>query len=221
MGAPEIAAHLRREITSGTLKQNDRLPAERRLAENYGVARGTVREAIQRLEQESFVETRPGSGTYVAHMAPDSAADAVRFANPLELIDARFALEPHVCRLAILHGRREDFEALERLCDRMEGYELDAHAFSEADTQFHHALAQSTRNGLLIWIISQINQVRSQDEWTLMRHLTLDAQIIREYNVQHRAVLDALRQREPEAAAQAMKGHLESSRLSLTRAAAT
>ncbi|MEO1550594.1 MAG: FadR/GntR family transcriptional regulator [Pseudomonadota bacterium] len=221
MGAPEIAADLRREIVSGALKRNDRLPAERRLADAYGVARGTVREAIQRLEREQFVEIRPGSGTYVAHVPNAGAADAVRAANPLELIDARFALEPHICRLAILHGRREDFERLDTLCTQMEQCGDDAHAFSEADTQFHHALAQSTRNGLLIWIISQINQVRSQDEWTRMRHLTLNPTIIQDYNTQHRAVLAAIRAREPEEAANAMKAHLETTRLSLTRAAAT
>ena len=90
---------------------------------------------------------------------------------------------------------------------------------AEADTAFHRALAKATRNTLLIWLIGQINTVRSLDEWTRMRHLTLDEQIIRNYNTQHREVLNALRSREPERAAVKMKEHLETARMSLMRAA--
>ena len=144
---------------------------------------------------------------------------AVEEATPLELIDARFALEPHICRLCVLNGRREDFELLDSLCIRMEGSVKDPVGFAEADTAFHRALAATTRNTLLIWLIKQINAVRSLDEWTRMRHLTLEEQIIRHYNAQHRELLNALRSREPERAAVKMKEHLETARLSLMRAA--
>ena len=93
--------------------------------------------------------------------------------------------------------------------------------FSEADTAFHRTLAETTRNNLLVWLIGQINTVRSLDEWTRMRHLTLDESIINQYNAQHREVLNAIRSREPERAAAKMKEHLETARLSLTRAADT
>ena len=89
-----------------------------------------------------------------------------------------------------------------------------------SDTEFHRALAESSGNGLLIWVIAQINSVRSQDEWTRMRYLTLDEKIITQYNAQHRQILNAIRTREPERAANMMKDHLETARLSLTRAAA-
>ena len=76
-------------------------------------------------------------------------------------------------------------------------------------------------NGLLIWIIDQIANVRAQDDWTRMRHLTLDTRTINQYNAQHRQILNAIRTREPERAANIMKEHLETARLSLTRAAET
>ena len=220
LGAAEIATLLKREISKGNLTRNERLPAERKLAETYGVARGTIREALYRLAEERFVEIRPGSGTYVIHAEDDRAASAIQNANPLELIDARFALEPHICRLAVLHGRRSNFETLDALCDQMERCVGDTAAFAEADTAFHKELAASTGNGLLIWIIGQITSVRSQDEWTRMRHLTLDERIMALYNSQHRQVLNAIKSREPERAAVLMKEHLETARLSLTRAAA-
>ena len=60
-----------------------------------------------------------------------------------------------------------------------------------------------------------------QPDWVRMRRITLGPGIISQYNRQHRAIVDAIRNREPEAAAERMKEHLETARLSLTRAAAT
>lgn len=221
LGAAEIAAELRRGILDGSLPLHHRLPAERRMAETHGVARNTVREALARLAEEGFVDIRPGSGTYVAFQ-PDNptTSKAIEQAGPLELMDARFALEPHICRLCVLHGRRARFDALDSLCRRMEASLHDPVAFSEADTEFHRTLAETTSNRLLSWIIGQINSVRSQDEWKLMRQLTLNATMIERYNVQHRKILNAIRNREPERAAGLMTEHLETARLSLTRAAA-
>jgi len=220
-GANDIAMMLTREITKGNLGHNERLPPERRLADSYGVARGTIRAALNLLAARNLVEIRAGSGTYVTFHTDQAPPEALENANPLELMDVRFALEPHTCRLAVLHGRRADFDHLEELCRQMEASGGDAVSFSTADTEFHRTLAKCTRNGLLVWIIDQITQVRNQDEWTRMRQLTLNGDIITRYNDQHRRMLAALRAREPERAAELMKEHLETARLSLTRAAAT
>ncbi|MEM8775729.1 MAG: FadR/GntR family transcriptional regulator [Pseudomonadota bacterium] len=221
IGAAEIAALLRRDIADGVLQLHDRLPPERILSNAYGAARGTVRKALAVLEDEGFVETRAGSGTYVVQQAKLIAPEAVENATPLELMDARFALEPHICRLAVLHGRRDDFEKMDTLCNRMETCGDDPNEFSEADRDFHRALVDSTRNGLLVWVIEQIADVRSQEDWTRMRNLTLDEQTIHTYNAQHRQILNAIRVREAERAAMIMKDHLETARLSLTRASET
>jgi DNA-binding FadR family transcriptional regulator len=221
LGAADIAARLRRDISNETLRLHDRLPPERHMAETYRVARGTIREALNRLADEGLVEIRPGSGTYIIQMPNIESTSAIRNATPLELMDTRFALEPHICRLAVLHGRRSDFEKLDTLCSRMENSAGNPVAFAEADTEFHRGLVDSTRNGLLIWIINQITEVRGQEEWTRMRHLTLHDRIIAKYSAQHRRILTAIRNRDPEQAANLMKEHLETARLSLTRAAET
>ncbi len=221
VGAAEIALDMRRAIDQGTYRRFERLPASRQLAETYGVARNTLRDALYQLEREGLLETRPGSGTYVTAQDQTEFPLPAEGATPLELIDARFALEPHICRLCVLHGRREDFEVMEDLCGKMEAAIKDPVAFAEADAAYHRALVSATRNNLLIWLIAQINTVRSLDEWTRMRRLTLDEQIIGQYNLQHREVLNAIRSREPERAAAKMKEHLETARLSLTRASDT
>lgn len=221
MGSAEIAAQMRREIVKGTYLLHDRLPASRVLAERFGVARNTLRDALQQLEAEGLLHTRAGSGTYITYQREDAGAEVVAHAGPLELVDARFALEPHICRLCVLHGRREDFDELESLCDQMEMAQEDPAAFSELDTEFHTGLAVATRNNLLIWIIRHINEVRSRDEWRRMTRMTLDPEIIATYNRQHRQILDAIRSRAAEEAANYMKEHLGTARLSLTRAADT
>ena len=110
---------------------------------------------------------------------------------------------------------------MEELCEHMESSVDDPVSFAESDSEFHRFLANCTGNRLLIWIIDQITAVRSQDEWRRMRQLTLNEIIISQYNVQHRQILNAIRSREPERAANHMKEHLETARLSLTRASAT
>jgi len=221
LSSSDLTRLLRQAIRNGEFAAQDRLPSERILAERFGTARGTVRSAIAKLEREGAVETRPGSGTYVVGHGVGVTNQIVANATPLELIDARFALEPHSCRLAVLNARNADFEKLYALMSEMETAVDNPTLFSELDTKFHALLAETTGNTLLIWIVAQINSVRNQEQWSLMRNLTLNPDTIREYNRQHRDIVDAIKKREPELAAQLMKTHLEAARLTLTRSAST
>jgi GntR family uxuAB operon transcriptional repressor len=219
-GSAEIAAELRHSIVSGELGSHQRLAPERLLASQYGVARGTVREALSQLATEGLLEIKAGSGAYVRKHDASSTLPVLNV-RPLELIDARFALEPHICRLAVLHARQQDLIKLEELQLIMEDNVHNPVGFSQADAAFHTLLAESTGNTLLIWIQLQINLIRNEDQWSQMRQLTLNEETINQYNSQHRQILDAICSREPERAASSMKEHLEYARLSLTRAAAT
>jgi DNA-binding FadR family transcriptional regulator len=222
LGSGEVTARIRTEITRGNLANNTRLPAERELAAAYNVSRGTIRQALNRLSKDGLVSIKPGSGAYVTYGADnEDAHSVVRQTGPLELVDARFALEPHICRLAVLHGHHSDFDKLEALIVDMEKNEANPASFSDADTMFHRLLATCTGNSFLVWVIGQITTVRNQDEWTRMRRLTLNPAITKRYNQQHRKILEAIRAREPELAATRMREHLETARLSLTRAADT
>lgn len=220
-GAPEVAGILRQKIISGLLKTNERLPTERSLADAHNIARGTVRKALDILTIENMVDTRPGSGTYVTFMQSDFAYSIIENASPLELMDARFALEPHICRLAVLHASQQDLDEADQLLSQMDASVNEPNRFSEADNEFHTLIVKMTGNRLLIWIMSQINTVRNQKQWSRMRHLTLNEDSISEYNKQHHKILNQLKAREPERAAELMKDHLETARLSLTRVTST
>lgn len=218
--AAEVVAALRRDISDSKYLLNERLPAERDLSDEFGVARGTLREALRQLEEMAYVERRAGSGTYVTFNddAPPKVTEATR---PLELVDSRFALEPHICRLVVLIATERDLLRIEQVLRRMENWNGDISVFAEADEAFHFLLAEITRNPLLIWMMQKVADVRSHAQWAQMRSLTLSDSMIDGYNREHRAIFDAISAREPERAAQAMKDHLSAARDSLMKAAQT
>ena len=224
-GTAELASLLRQDILSQAIKFGERLPPERIIQQRYEVARGTVRNALLQLTHEGLVETRQGSGTYVTFQPPKSdkmASDQMMDnISPLELIDVRFALEAHICRLAVLHGKKEQFQQAEDQLNMMEDALEDAVRFAAADKQFHIILAECTGNSLLVFLTKMLSQARNQDEWAKMRQLILNPNTIDAYNMQHRMILDAIRNRNPKAASLAMQHHLEEARLALTRASST
>lgn len=220
-GTIEITGEIRKRILPDVANHGGKLPAERHLANRFRVARGTIRSALSRLSDEGLIEIKPGSGAYVVDLKEKTPDTPIGASSPLELMDVRFGLEPHICKLAVIHGRRSDFDELDDIACVMEDSAPDQSAFSAADTAFHHRLVATTRNELMIWIFGQLETVRAQEDWVQMTRLTLDEKTIAEYNIQHRQILTALRDRDPEEASKVMKMHLDTARLSLTRAAET
>lgn len=215
VGSADIAAELRRQIASARFMPSERLPPERLLAERYGVARGTVRQALRQLEQMGFVERRPGSGTYVTWEDDRAEQSVTEITRPLELVDARFGVEPHMCRLAVLRATDLELNQLRALLDAMETCAQDSARFADIDEEFHLAIARCTQNPMVIWMMEKIHEVRSHAQWSRMRLLTLNPEVVALYNRQHRAVIDAIADRDTERAAQAMKAHLSTAKASL------
>lgn len=214
----DIAGALRKQIASARFALNERLPPERLLAEQFGVARGTIREALRQLEESGFVRRRPGSGTYVTWTEDNAGRGVVETVRPLELVDARLAVEPQMCRLAVLQATEADFARLNAHLDAMEGCVDDPKRFAAGDEAFHLALADCARNAMIRWMMEKIHEVRTHAQWERMRTITLTPQIIALYNQQHREVVDAIARRESESAAHAMKRHLATARESLVSA---
>lgn len=217
MNARDITVELRRRITSAHYPRDARLPPERSLSDEYGVARGTVREALKSLEDMGFVERRAGSGTYVTYDGALSRGSVIETTRPLELVDARFAIEPHMVRLAVLHATELDLQKAESLLFAMEAG-TENRNFADLDEQFHLALADAAHNPMIKWMMEKTHEVRSHAQWARMRTLTLNPAIITRYHRQHRQIVDAIRSRDSEAAARAMREHLDAARRSLVEA---
>ena len=212
-GAPaKLSARLRERILRGDYRDGERLPAERQLAAEHGVSRGTVREALRLLEQDALLSRRRGSGSYVTYPAADESAerdDVAEITSPLQLLEVRLALEPQMVRLAARNMTARDIAGMEEALVEMESAERDEEKFSQWDKVFHLAIAEGTRNPLMITMYGQINHVRTHDRWESIKGAILTPLRIRQYNAHHRDVFDAIRLRDPESAVACMNTHLE------------
>lgn len=211
-GAAAIATRLREAILGGRYGHGERLPAERDLTKHFGAARSTVREALRRLEETGLVARRAGSGTFVNHRAGPGEDDIADHTSPIELIDVRLAIEPDIARMAVINATARDLERLEAALGECEAANGDREAFSQGDERFHRALAEATRNPLMIWLYGKINDVRGHAQWSEMKGKILTRSRIDEYNLQHRKLFEAIRGRDMDAAVQTIERHLEEAR---------
>lgn len=211
-GAAAIATRLREAILGGHYADGERLPAERELTDHFGAARGTIREALRRLEEMGLVTRRMGSGTFVTHRAGPDENDIAEITSPIELIDVRLAIEPDVARMAVANATARDLERLESALTECEAAGGDREAFSQADERFHRALAEATRNPLMIWLYGKINDVRGHTQWNAMKDQILTSARISAYNAQHRKLFEAVRSRDMDAAVQTIESHLGEAR---------
>jgi len=211
-GSSAIAARLHEAILDGTYPDGARLPAERDLAQHFGASRSTVREALRQLEAKGLVTRRIGSGTFVDHRpGPDGNAIA-QVTSPIELIDVRMAIEPHIVRLAAVNASAHDLDRVGEALRHVEAAGTDREAFSEADEAFHLILAECTHNPLMVWLYQHINEVRGHTQWGRMKNQILTAKRIGDYNAQHQRLYEALRRRDVEAGVAIMISHLEKAR---------
>jgi len=216
-GAGGITARLRRAIESGVFADGDQLPPERQLATAFGAARSTIRKALDQLEESGLVVRRVGAGTFVNYAGPlqnpiDDMADLI---SPLQLIEARLAVEPYMTRLAAINAPARDLDRMAEILDELEACGGDKDLFTRWDAEFHAVLARCSRNPLLAHLYQQINDVRSHALWDVMKEVILTPEQIDEYNRQHRAIYEALCQRDGRGAAEWVKRHLKTARADL------
>ena len=218
-GSARIVTQLRRAILDGGYGFRERVPSERELATEYGAARGTVRTALKQLEDMNLVIRRPGSGTFVRYRGHADEEDIAEQTSPLELIEVRFAIEPPMTRLAAINGTAREFEQLAGALERLEACGGDQEVFSREDEAFHLALAEGSRNPLMVWLYRRINEVRGHKQWNAMKDTILTPSRIRQYNEQHRALYEALVSRNIDGAVGIITSHLEKARSDLLGAA--
>ena len=203
-----VVSQLRNMILEGNYSHEQRLPAERNLAEEFKVSRGTIRTALQNLEEQNLVTRKIGSGTYVTHRELSSQHDISSITSPLEMVEVRIAIEPQMVRLAITNASHRDLEELRNALRECEECGGDAEKFALADTAFHMALAQCSKNKLMYWVYERISEVRRYSQWRIMKAKLLTPERIDYYNDQHRALYEAIASRDANEAIGVIKEHL-------------
>jgi Transcriptional regulators len=210
--AAAVARRLLDLVTSGELEPGTRLPPERQLAATLEVGRSAVREALAALEVLGLVDVRPGSGTYlrgsVSELLPQSLSWGILIGrrSTTELIEVRGALEIYSARLA---AERMPDAAVARLgehVDRMRASTDDPPAFVEADLAFHHDLAASVDNTVLLDLLQIIRSLLRV--WA--DRAVDDAAEIGRALEEHAAVHAAIAARDGDRAASAMAAHMQS-----------
>ena len=217
-GVGTISAYLRRAIETGAYSEGDRLPPERQLALTFDAARSTVRRALDQLAKAGLVSRRLGSGTYVGAGGGQHGADLADQISPLQLVEARLAVEPFTTRLAVLHATRRNLDDMELVLKHAEESLADKDDFSKWDGEFHLLIAHASGNPLLINVYRQINHVRLHAQWDAMKEKILTPEVVAAYNRQHRAIFNALNERDAQGAYALITEHLEKAREDLVKA---
>jgi DNA-binding FadR family transcriptional regulator len=217
-GSAWITGQLRQAILEGRYAPGEKLPAERNFASAFGASRATIRTALSRLETERLVTRRLGAGTFVNTDLQAADEEVAELTSPLELIEVRLGVEPNMVRLAVLNATARDIERLGVHIARMPAGGFDSESFTLWDIEFHQLIAEATRIPLMVWIYRKINDVRTHSQWNAMKSKVLTPERIAEYNEQHLALYEAIRERDIEAAVAVVTNHLHYARRQLVGA---
>ncbi|PLX92136.1 MAG: FadR family transcriptional regulator [Desulfuromonas sp.] len=211
----EIVTQIKALIAKGELRPGERIPSERDLASLLGVSRPSVREAIMVLEAMGFLESRQGGGTFVRALTETTIADPL--ARLMEskdprmlhaLTEVRMGLESWSAYLAALQAEASDIDELHRLYGEMETQSAHGGWDADTDTQFHYAITAATHNTVQIHLLDTIHS---------LFHATIQTALVEFYSkngyrekllAQHKEILDAISERDPERARQSMLDHL-------------
>ena len=193
------------DISAGQYEVEQRLPSQREMARQLGVSNSSVREALQSLQTMGVIEIRHGVGAFVLDQPhirpmhkPDQGSNVLTSRRIEELMEARCVVEIGLACMAARRGTDEQIEELRGCFAEMTRAvsQNDGQLYSECDVRFHTLLAESSSNVLL----SNFTHSLSSSLRSLIEFLPYSSAGL----LRHRPILDALRNRDPAAAAHAM-----------------
>jgi len=210
--ASAMRAVIIENLKSGTWPVGHRLPTERALSEQFSISRSTVRRTLSELKEEGLISQRVGSGTYAN--APSGLTQAetllrteVLATSPAELMAARLVLEPAIAALVVQHGTPSDFAAMQHACDEAEAA-TSFEAFEVWDAQLHELMAKATHNVFIEKVFLLMTAARSQATWGALKRKSLTPERRAAYQIEHREIVEALRDRDSVRAMDAVRRHL-------------
>lgn len=155
-----VAAQLESLIRSGHFGAEGKFPSERDLAEQFGVGRSSMREAIKKLETLGIIVRTHGVGTFVIDSSEDSQKSMSLLSagevTALELFNVRYIIEPDGAAMAAARRTTKDIQELKAILKESAKPDISAKEFVKLDSEFHSKVAEATRNRLFIQIYRQI-----------------------------------------------------------------
>jgi GntR family transcriptional repressor for pyruvate dehydrogenase complex len=212
--ADKVAEQLRGLISDGKVKVGDRLPSERELAEQMGVSRISIREALQQLEMQGMLEIVHGGGSIVRNITGQEIRKTLELflerdpKRVLELAELRAFMEAWAAREAARHRTEVELGAIRGYLEEMERDFERGQIRYDVDFKYHTEIAGATHNTIYLHLIDNIYSLINysikihheevftgrDDQETILNH--------------HRNIFNAIRDRNPDAAEVAMKEHL-------------
>jgi GntR family transcriptional repressor for pyruvate dehydrogenase complex len=206
---------IRELIRSGTLPPGSRLPPEQKLAEQLGLSRNSMREAVKALQLARVLDSRPGDGTYVTSLAPQllleglgAAVDLLQDDTLLDIMQIRVMLEPAATAAAALRITADQLTHLADLLQKMRDTESDAETMVRYDIEYHLAIVAANGNASLTSVLDGLSGRTAR--FRVWRHL-IDADAVASTHAQHEAIYDALVAGDPELARAAALMHVNTS----------
>lgn len=205
-----IADEIARRIDDGTFAPGKRLPSERDLARRLDVSRSSLREALGSLEIEGRIEIRMGTGAFVVENAAkhEPRRRGTAEVSPFDVLRTRRLVEAEAAALAALHATPAQVRAIAKAYARLAADMRANRTHSPADRDFHLGIAAASGNSALAIVIERLWAESGAPLNLRIEKLFVTRGRRRDNIGEHRAVLDAIRRRDPAAARRAMRTHL-------------
>jgi len=209
----EIMEQLKGMITRGVLQPGDKLPSERDMADSLEVSRASVREALTALAVMGILDIRPGEGTFVRQTSDAETFEslsvllAVEQNSEAQLMEVRQVLETELAALAAMRATEQDLQKIEESLQIMKSAESIKEAV-EADLRFHFAIAEATKNTILLRILNTVADLMHH-EFHQARESVYANPSQRSQNLrEHEAIYSAIKDRNPGEARARMLTHI-------------
>lgn len=208
----KLVDHILDQIMQGKLRKGERLPTERQMAESMNISRSSVREALKALEAMGIANSIQGSGTYITDQPEDSinkslcALFALTDGTLDNILQLRILLESQAFRDIVHFSSDREIRALTELADY--DYNLPISDQSALDARFHHALVSHSQNTMAKYLYNTLSSLMD-----IYRDRVLTATFRKGENdltrEGHLVICAALARRDAEAAAEALREHLD------------
>ena len=215
-----LAAEMLLQVISHDYAIGDKLPPERILAQQMAISRNTLREAIAALQLMGLIEVRHSQGNFIIALPEKSQVEGQQLQDILEpdddlmnVTDVRMALEPGIVWLAVERMSESELMELEKRLNALERSLAcsDANEYARADAEFHLYIARGSHNERLVEMLEALLVSRRSPLWHAMKQ-GLDKEVISRLRAtEHRAIYEAIANREQLQASEAMRVHLENS----------
>ena len=210
----QIAEQIRASILAGEFAPGEKLPPERELAEMFGVSRPSVREALNVLASSGLVMSYQGGGTVVQSLVETNAgnplAELIRTQQEraLDVIEVRKCMESWIAFYAAQRALPEDIRRMEEIVSAMKRNLDGLLSSQDLDANLHIVIARSTHNIVWLHLMQSLFDAMKefqQGVWRAVYMTGEDHHLLYEH---HRAIVEAIRNRDEEGARQAMVAHL-------------